>query len=185
MIGEQIRKLRLKKGISLTEHARRTALSKSMLSQVERGLANPSVEKIRSLAEALQVPVFTLFLNGNESRDMLVKKDNRVTLTVPDSKIVRELLTPDLNRSMTLVVARVPPRERSSPTFATHQGEECVFVLRERIILYLQDQAHTLECGDAIYFDGRQPHYCCNPEDEGAEFLSAVVPDKLDTHRAK
>ena len=185
MVGAQVRKLRRKKGVSLSEFARRTRMSKSMLSQVERGLANPSVEKIRSIAAALQVPVFTLFLNGNDAQGMLVKKDKRITLTVPDSKTARELLTPDLHRGMILVIARVPPQERSSPTFTTHQGEECVFVLRGKIVIHLHDETHILESGDAIYFDGRQPHYCNNPEDVEAEFLSAIVPPTLDTHRLR
>lgn len=152
-----------------------------MVSQVEHGLTNPSVEKIRAIAAALQVPVFTLFLDEKDSQGMLVRKDKRMCLTVPDSKIVRELLTPNLNRGIALVIARVPPNERSSPTFATHHGEECIFVLRGRIIVHLQDEMHTLESGDAIYFDGRQPHFCSNPDCTEAEFLSAMVPSAMES----
>jgi transcriptional regulator with XRE-family HTH domain len=177
MIGSQIRKFRHNRGLSLSEFARLTGMSKSMVSQVERGLCNPSVEKIRSIAATLQVPVFTLFLNNKDSQGMLVRKDKRMTLNVPDSKIVRELLTPDLHRGIALVVARVPPCERSSPTFTTHLGEECIFVLRGRIMIHLHEETHLLETGDAIYFDGRQPHYCSNPDEIEAEFLSAMVPD--------
>ncbi len=185
MIGTQIRSLRRKKGLSLSEFARRTGMSKSMISMVERGISNPSVEKIRTIAAILEVPVFTLFLNGNDHQGMLVRKDKRMRLSVPDSKIERELLTPDLHRAIALVIAHVPPCERSSPTFTTHQGEECVFVLRGRIMIHLQEETHILETGDAIYFDGRQPHYCSNPDNVEAEFLSAMVPDMLDNRHFK
>ncbi len=185
MIGEQIRKLRRKKGISLTKLAYQTGLSKSMLSQVERGLSNPSIEKIRSLAEALQVPVFTLFLDGHESQGMLIKKDKRIALYVPDSRAIRELLTPDLNRAMLLVIARIPPHDCSSPTLTTHLGEECVFVLRGKINIQLHDELFALESGDSFYFDARVPHRSINPDDTEAEFLSIVVPATLERRQVR
>jgi transcriptional regulator with XRE-family HTH domain len=180
MIGDQIRELRRKKGISLTDLAQQTGLSKSMLSQVERGLSNLSVEKIRSLAEALQVPVFTLFLDAHEFQGMLVKKGKRIALCVPDSNATRELLTPDLNRAMLLVIARIPPHECSSPTLTTHLGEECLFILRGRINFQLQDEFFALETGDSFYFDARVPHKSINPDNTEAEFLSVVVPATLE-----
>lgn len=182
-IGEQIRQLRLQKGLTLSEFARRTGMSKSMVSQVERGTTNPSVETIRVIAATLEVPVFSLFLQGNDSQSLLVRKDERVSLTVPDSKIVRQLLTPDLHRSMVLLVACVPPHESSSPSFTTHIGEECIYVLRGTVTIHLQNETYELHQGDAFYFPARQPHYFSNPSDMESEFLSAIVPPTLN-HRS-
>ncbi len=181
-IGEQIRHLRLKKGLTLSEFARRTGMSKSMVSQVERGTTNPSVETIRVIAATLEVPVFSLFLQGNDSQGLLVRKGERVSLTVPDSKIVRQLLTPDLHRSMVLLIACVPPHESSSPSFTTHIGEECIYVLRGTITVHLQNETYELHQGDSFFFPARQPHNFSNPSDVESEFLSAIVPPTLN-HR--
>jgi transcriptional regulator with XRE-family HTH domain len=184
MIGEQIRQLRLKKGLSLTEFARRVGMSKSMISQIELGKSNPSVETVRQLAAVLQVPVFTLFLEGNDSQDMLVKKDKRIKIKVPDSDAVREIVTPDLRRNMVLLIACLPPGRASSPGFTTHLGEECVFLLRGVITIHLPDESYMLEAGDSFYFPASQPHYCTNPGSSEAEFLSVIVPPTLDGHRS-
>jgi transcriptional regulator with XRE-family HTH domain len=184
MIGEQIRQLRLRKGLNLTEFARRTGISKSMISQIERGKTNPSVATVRLLAAALEVPVFTLFLQGNDSQGMLVKKDKRITIKVPDSDEVRQLITPDLHRNMVLLIACLPPHRSSSPSFTTHLGEECVLVLRGSITIHLPDENYALEAGDSFYFSPSQPHYSSNPGDTEAEFLSVIVPPTLNGHRA-
>ena len=184
MIGERIRQLRLKKSLSLSEFARRTGMSKSMVSQVERGNTNPSVETIRGIAAALEVPVFTLFLDGNDSQEMLVRKDKRISLSIPDSIITRELVTPDMHRAMAVLVGRIPPCGTSSPNFTTHVGEECIFVLQGQVTIHLPDETYTLEPGDAFYFLSRQPHYFSNETESETEFLSVIVPPTLARHRA-
>jgi len=183
MIGERIRQLRLKKGFSLSEFARRTGMSKSMISQVERGNINPSVETIRGIAAALEVPVFTLFLDGNDSQEMLIRKDKRISLSIPDSNISRELVTPDMHRAMAVLVGRIPPSGASSPSFTSHVGEECIFVLQGQVTLHLPEETYTLGPGDAFYFHSRQPHYFSNDSDGEAEFLSVIVPPTLARHR--
>lgn len=185
MIGEQIRHLRQKKGLSLTRFAQLAGMSKSMISQIELGKTNPSVETVRQLAATLQVPVFTLFLEGNDSQGMLVTRDKRIRIKVPDSGAVRELLTPDLHRNMVLLVACLPPGRSSSPNFTSHVGEECVLVLRGSITIYLPDGCYNLQSGDSFYFTASQPHYCTNLGHTEAEYLSVIVPPTLDNHHSK
>lgn len=182
MIGFQVRQLRRKRSLTATELADRAGVSKSMISQVEHGNANPSIETVRSIAAALEVPVFTLFLDPDgeaEGHGTLVRKDERITLLVPGSDAVRELLTPDLDRAMALGIGRIPPGASSSPVPTTHRGEECVFVLTGTIVIDLQDESYTLNAGDALYFDARLPHVCRNVGDTEAQFLSAIAPPAI------
>ncbi len=179
MIGSRIRELRHKKGLSVTELARRAGISKSMISQVEREDANPSVETVRAIAAALEVPVFALFLEEGQSPGALVRKSERITLTIPGSEIVRELLTPDLQRAMALILGRIPPGAVSSPAPTTHRGEECILVLQGTVVVHLQDEQYVLEAGDTFYFDARVPHLFTNPGDTEAELLSAIAPPTI------
>lgn len=184
MIGEQIRQLRLKKGLSVTEFARQAGMSKSMISQIELGKANPSVETVRQLAAVLGVPVFSLFLEGNDSQGNLVRKGERIAIKVPDSDATRELLTPDLHRNMVVLSACLPPGGASSPGFTTHVGEEFVLVLRGTVTIHLPNESYDLESGDSFYFAASLPHYCINPATTEAEFLSVIVPSTLNGHQA-
>ncbi|MCI4060811.1 helix-turn-helix domain-containing protein, partial [Bacillus cereus] len=61
MIVERIKRLRLQKGISLTELAEKDGVAKSYISSIERNLQkNPSIQFIENIAAVIQIPVYTL-----------------------------------------------------------------------------------------------------------------------------
>ena len=60
-IGAKIQEFRKNRGMSLRELAANVSLSPSMLSQVENGSVNPSINTLKNIAEALQVPLFKFF----------------------------------------------------------------------------------------------------------------------------
>ena len=62
LIGDRLRAQRHKLHMSLDVLASRTNLSKSFLSQVERGIASPSIESLHQIAEAIGVPMFLFFV---------------------------------------------------------------------------------------------------------------------------
>lgn len=60
-IGETIRNLRKERTLTLKQLARRTSLSVSLLSQIERAESSASVGSLYKIASALEVPVAQLF----------------------------------------------------------------------------------------------------------------------------
>lgn len=66
-LGDRIRDARLVKGLGVRELARNADCSASLVSQIERGRANPSVSTLYSLADALGISVASLFGDGEES----------------------------------------------------------------------------------------------------------------------
>ena len=59
-LGALIRAQRTTAGLTLRELAERTSVSNAYLSQIERGLHEPSISVLRAIAEALDVPLETL-----------------------------------------------------------------------------------------------------------------------------
>ncbi len=55
ILGRNVRRFRLQKGLSQEELALETDMKRSYVSDVERGTRNPSVKAVARLAEALQV----------------------------------------------------------------------------------------------------------------------------------
>ena len=110
-LGPRIRTLRLERKLTLQAVAEKARVSQSLISQVERGLASPSVNTLRRIAGALDVPIAALFLGGEMSDDesdragrrLVVRRHERKGLSVPRSKVVYELLTPDLNRKIEFI----------------------------------------------------------------------------------
>ena len=73
VLGANIRALRAQQGLSLSELARRSAIAKGTLSQLENGQGNPTIETVFSLSNALNVPVSSLLAETPEPEVMVVR----------------------------------------------------------------------------------------------------------------
>ena len=58
MLGEHVRNIRKKRGITLKELAEKTGLSIGYISQIERDLTDPSLSTLRKLSAALDIPTY-------------------------------------------------------------------------------------------------------------------------------
>ena len=81
LLGSAIKAERSALGISQEELAHRANLHRTYVSDVERGARNPSIASIEKLADALQIPVSTLFVQAGGGRqaqlvDILLVEDN-------------------------------------------------------------------------------------------------------------
>lgn len=52
-------------------------ITPSMLSQIERGSANPSIQTLKVLAKALDVPTFSFLLEDTNTDDLIVRSHKR------------------------------------------------------------------------------------------------------------
>ena len=67
IIGTRLRKLREDKKLSQGDIEERTGLLRCYISRVENGHTVPSLETLERLASALEIPLYRLFLDGDES----------------------------------------------------------------------------------------------------------------------
>ena len=84
-LGERIKELREKRGMSQEDLAKKTALSQSTVSQVEREEKDPSLSTLQKIAEGLDVHIAMLFANENvhvfDLQRLKTKYDNVDKLT--------------------------------------------------------------------------------------------------------
>jgi transcriptional regulator with XRE-family HTH domain len=67
LIGERLRELRESKKLSQGDIEKRTGCLRCYTSRVENGHTVPSVETLEKYARALEVPMYRLFIEGNET----------------------------------------------------------------------------------------------------------------------
>lgn len=67
-IGEKIKQLRTKYGLTQEELAARTELSKGFISQLERDLASPSIATLMDILEALGTNIRDFFNESIEEK---------------------------------------------------------------------------------------------------------------------
>lgn len=173
--GQKIREIRRQKRMSLKELAYRIDKTPSFLSQIERGLADPSITSLRKIADALAVPIF-YFLMEEEGVSPLVRKAERKKIKFPGYKVTFELLTPDTNRQMEMIQFRLDQGASTSDEPLGHQGEECTLVLKGKMSLLIGEVEYHLLAGDSIYYYASVPHKITNVGEEELIFISAITP---------
>ncbi|MEW6623481.1 MAG: XRE family transcriptional regulator [Bacillota bacterium] len=175
MLGEKIRNIRSEKNMSLRDLADKTGLTASFLSQVERDLTEPSITSLRKIAEALEVPIFFFLLETTE-KSPVIRKSERKVLRLPQSNLVFELLSPDLEKSMEIMIARLKPGAVSCEEPLSHPGEECIVILEGTMEISVGSDTYVLEEGDSIYYHSAIPHILKSVGDKELVFLSAITP---------
>ncbi|QXJ49827.1 helix-turn-helix domain-containing protein [Bacillus altitudinis] len=173
-IGKKIAKYRKAKGFSSKELANLSGITPSMLSQIERGLANPSIHTLKILAKNLNIPTFMFFLEDTETSNLIIKPNERKKMIVDN--LSYELLTPDFNGEMATVIMNVPPNSSSSEKLMEHPSEEIAYILQGKIKVYLNEDEYILETGDSVKIPTNLRHMWENPFKENAIVLFSVTP---------
>ncbi|WP_279580905.1 helix-turn-helix domain-containing protein [Fodinicola feengrottensis] len=95
MIGSQLRELRTRRGLSLRELAAQAGVvSATLLSQVERGVTEPSLTTLRRLADVFGESVASLFEDDQAPAVWVSRPGERSSLMGPRGKVRYERLTP-------------------------------------------------------------------------------------------
>ncbi len=173
--GEQIRARRKELGLGVRDLARATGLSATFISNLERGLANPTLDTLRKVANALQTPLFRL-LAGAEGHDPVVRHDRRRRMTL-HGHISVDILTPDLQHKMVLfqVCATAADGNLVGPPLLV-PTEECIVVLEGHISVKAYGQNYDLGPGDSIYVEGQSLEAIHVVGEAPARFISAMTP---------
>jgi transcriptional regulator with XRE-family HTH domain len=87
-VGERIKKFRLGKGLTLRDLSKQVDISISFLSDIENGRSNPSLERLKDIAAALNTPISVLLGEENINR---CKKGYNSTLDEEITQIIKEL----------------------------------------------------------------------------------------------
>jgi transcriptional regulator with XRE-family HTH domain len=177
-LGNRIRAARTRRGLSVAELASLAGVSKSLVSQIERGIAAPSIDTLRRLASALQLPVFSLFME-EPGVGMVVRRSERRVVRYPGSRAIREVLSPTLDGRMVLLWVTFPPGDEDGREPVKHVGEESVVVVRGTLEVNIGPQRVILEAGDSMTFDSEVPHTFRNPSTEETEIVTAISPPNL------
>lgn len=174
-LGQRIRARRNELGLSLRELAERVGLTASFLSQIERDLTSPSLDSLRKISDALEVPIF-YFLVEPSGKSPVVRRDRRAKLTLPDSNLTYQLLTPDLNRNMEAFLAEREPGEEKITIPLRQYSEEFIYVLQGQLEIELDQEVHFLGPGDSIYFEGPMLRRLVARGDTTLRFISVITP---------
>ena len=162
-VGPRLRRLRERRGVTLTALAAQTGISKSTLSRLESGQRKPSLELLLPLAQVHHLPLDEL-VGSPRVGDPRVRLEPRTR----NGRLVYPLTQQSSGTAVWKVV--IPPeRERK---LRTHAGHEWLYVLSGEMRLILGEHDITMRAGEVAEFDTRLPHWFGPTGDEPVEILS-------------
>lgn len=174
-MGERLRELRQGRGLSLRALAAETGLSAGMLSQLERGVTEPSLATLRKLADVFGQSVSTLFDDPKAPAVWVSKPGERSSIRTPRGRVQYERLTPGAGQ-LEVLRAVLEPGEATSDEPWSHPSVECVYVVRGTLQAEVDGRSSSVLSGESVTVDSRHPHRYLNAGEEAVEFILAVTP---------
>jgi len=183
-VGERVRQVRDKQGLSLADVSQRTDIDISMLSQIEEGIVAPPLGIIIKLAKALEMRM-GYFISGEQDMPYtIVRHRDRKVVSRYDSKKAKyygyeyESLAPHKkDRHMEPFLVTLEPAETEEER-STHDGQEFIFVLQGQMEVRLGEEVHLLDPGDAIYYDSTVPHLVKTHGQKTTKILAVLYTEK-------
>jgi transcriptional regulator with XRE-family HTH domain len=163
-LGARIRAARVDAGVSVRGLARQVGVSASLLSQVERGLAQPSVATLWALVRELDLSLDAMFAEPRSGdgadRPAIVQRAAKRPAIQLGGGVVWERLTAAPERDADFAFVTYPPGADSGaddpPT--SHLGREYGYVIGGRLQIEVGDEVVELGPGDAVAFGSETPH---------------------------
>lgn len=175
-LGLKLREKRMKMGLSLRKTASLSGITPSMLSQIENGVANPSISTLRAVAGVLELALYELF-KDEEAPDPIVRAENRRIIGDKNEKGTHyELLTRDTKGEIEFCQISVAVGCSSYNSPISHKGEEVAMVLCGKARLTLSGKDYELSEGDSLRIEKNAPHIWHNIGTSKLIVIFAVTP---------
>jgi len=176
-LGKKIHYYRKQKGHTLKSLADEAGVTPSLLSQIEKGSANPSINTLKLISSALSVPLFNFFIEDMAIEKLVVRANQRKIITFSDNNDVRyELLSPNLTGDIEFVLMTINPGFSSSEDQIPHRGEEVAYLEAGQAEVFINDKSILLDAGDSIKIPPHTKHRWINIGTESLRVIFALTP---------
>jgi transcriptional regulator with XRE-family HTH domain len=175
-IGKKIRELREKKAYTMKQLAQLVECTPSLISQLERAKADPSISTLKKIAKALNVNIVDFFMSLEETDDVVTKVDERVVIQLNrwDAKI-QSLIKSVGQKRMQPFYTVIKPGGGSHGMYS-HDGEEFGIVLKGELQMTIQDRVYTVGKDESFYFSSQAPHNWGNKGKEETVVIWVITP---------
>lgn len=176
-IGEKLKAFRLANRMTLKQLASKAGCTDAYLSQLERGLANPSIMILKKIASALKVKIVDFFLEPEvEENNVVVSEGGRINIDFKEGDAKIQMLVRSIkNKRMQPFYTTLEPGGGSKGSYS-HIGEEFGIVLKGRLEITLNGKSYVVKKNESFYFQSQEPHSWTNPGKTKTVVIWVVSP---------
>ena len=151
-LGEKIKELRNKQGLTQEELADRAELSKGFISQLERDKTSPSIATLEDLLQCLGTTLGEFFMEEQEEEQIVFTEEDFFVKKDEEYKNQIKWIIPNAQKNC---------MEKGGETCLDnpHEGEEFGYVLKGKVEIHLGKRSYIAKKGDAFYYKADKTHY--------------------------
>jgi len=172
-VGQKIRNLRRKLGLSIETLARRSDLSTAAIQKIETNHMVPTIISLMKISRALGEKV-SFFVDEGDGSDqiVLIKRNERKGFYSEESKMSQEYITGQLEkRVLEGGIFNIKTGGQSGREMNSHPGEEIIFCLKGKIEVFTPAMNYVLSTGDTLHFNSDIPHRWRNLGSTAAQII--------------
>lgn len=180
-LGNRLNSERRNHSLTIDALANKSGVSRSMISKVERGEAQPTTSVLGKLAEALDLSISQLVGGPQITGALVVREADQPRFREEHSGFERRSLSPLYRgRGIDLVLNTLPPKTRTGP-FPSHRAgvEEHLWVQSGSLLVEVGEERHDLNAGDFLFYPADRDHSFVNDTDAPVVFMIAIDSTKL------
>lgn len=171
IIAFNLKQLRTQRNLSLGQLAKESGISKAMLSDIEKGSSNPTINTIWKIANGLKVP-YTRLMDSIHHEATVVRKSELVMQTgeTPSYRVYCYYKTAPV-RNFELFYVELDAKSSNNAIGHSEKAQEYVYIIQGELILGTEKEEYTLSQGDSLVFDSSISHSYTNRQETLLAFM--------------
>lgn len=160
--------------MTLKELSKLSNVSTGLISSMERGVVNPSIDVVIKICQSLNIDPTHLIDTGSKGKLIIMKRKDQYGMV--DNKSKSFIVSPTGFRGVksAVLVTYVNPDEEFGRKHISYDTSELIVVLDGKVKLYYGENEYILDIGDSAYFSADNIHYIKNLSKEKAVLVWCV-----------
>lgn len=175
-IGERLREIRQRFGLSQRALATRADVTNGMISMIEKNRSSPSVATLKKILDAFPLSLAEFFAVGEPQRPKTFFSADELVEIAGGLVSYRQVGANLEGRAIQILHEKLLPGADTGVDMLRHDSEEGGVVISGSLEVTVGMQTRVLHAGDAYYFSSKIPHRFRNVGDVPCEVVSACSP---------
>lgn len=172
IIAHNLKHLREERNLSQGQLAEMAGISKVVISQIEKGDSNPTINTIWKITGALNLP-YTSLLEMETTKTIHVKKSD-VSELVEDKYHIFSYYAKNSDRNFEVYQLEMESGCNHPSIGHSSKSYEYILLTQGKITVVVGDCEYNLKEEDAIFFDASVPHCYINNINETAKMTMII-----------
>ena len=171
-LGNKIKELRNKKGLTQEELADRCELSKGFISQLENDVTSPSIATLIDILQCLGSNLKDFFNDADDEQIVFGKQDYFEKNDAEYKNNIKWIIPNAQKNSMEPLLLTLEADGSTYPD-NPHEGEEFGYVLSGAVSIHLGNKIYKAKKGESFYYRADKAHFLTSKNGASLIWVSA------------